>query len=232
MIEQWRELLYPLGFLSSLAFTLRFLIQWIQSEKAKESVVSASFWKISFGGNVLLFIHSLIQIQFHVCVVQACNAVISWRNLNLMGRADKQWRLIGVVGLLAGAIVFSCAAFLFQGLWIAGADAEWFRTPIMPWGVNSGGEVHWPWHVVGSLGILLFNSRFWVQWWEAETSRKSYLSASFWWLSLLGAILSLVYFARLGDIVNFIGPLFGLVPYVRNLMLIRQTARKAAGNGT
>lgn len=228
MIEQWRELLYPLGFLSSIAFTLRFLLQWLHSEKMKQSVVTASFWKISLAGNLLLFVHSFIQVQFHVCVVQACNAVIAWRNINLMGSSDKQWRLISVIGLLGGAILLSSAAFMVQAIWIADADAEWFRTPIMPWGKHSAAEVPLLWHFVGSLGILLFNSRFWVQWWEAETSRKSYLSASFWWLSLAGALLSLAYFIRLGDIVNFIGPLFGMVPYIRNLMLLRRSAQKQA----
>lgn len=33
MNEALRELLYPLGFISSLAFTARFLIQWMESEK-------------------------------------------------------------------------------------------------------------------------------------------------------------------------------------------------------
>lgn len=228
MIEQWRELLYPLGFLSSLAFTLRFLIQWIQSEKVKDSVVSASFWKISFFGNLLLFVHSFIQVQFHVCVVQACNGVIAWRNLNLMGPQNRQWKLISVVVLLGAAIFFSSFLFMVQGLWIADNEAEWFRTPTLPWGLWGGGDVGILWHIVGSLGVLLFNSRFWVQWWEAETSRRSYLSASFWWLSLIGAILSLTYFARLGDVVNFIGPLFGLVPYVRNLMLINRAKQSSA----
>lgn len=225
-MDQWRELLYPLGFLSSLAFTLRFLIQWIQSEKLKESVVTATFWRISLAGNLMLFFHSFIQIQFHVCVVQACNAVIAWRNLNLMGVSDKQWKLISVIGLLAGAIVCSTLAFSVQGWWISDGDSEWFRTPTMPWGKNNSEEVSVLWHVIGSLGILLFNSRFWVQWWEAETLRKSYLSAAFWWLSLLGAILSLAYFVKLGDVVNFIGPLFGLIPYIRNIMLIRNSHKR------
>jgi lipid-A-disaccharide synthase len=230
-MEQWRELLYPLGFLSSLAFTLRFLIQWVNSERAKNSVVTASFWRISLAGNLLLLVHSLIQVQFHVCVVQACNAVISWRNLNLMGPPNKQWRLLSVISLLGGAIAVSSICFAVQGLWIADNESEWFRTPIMPWAPNTHFEASWGWHLAGSLGILLFNSRFWVQWWEAETYRRSYLSTSFWWLSLAGALLSLIYFVRLGDAVNFIGPLFGLIPYARNLMLIRQAKRRPAQTG-
>lgn len=228
MIEQWREILYPLGFLSSLAFTLRFLFQWIYSEKIKESAVTTGFWQLSIAGNIFLFLHSFIQIQFHVCVVQACNAVIAWRNLNLMNPKRTQWKLVSVISMLAVAIIFSTLAFAVQGLVLDQSDAEWFRTPVLPWGSKHGSEISWLWHGIGSFGILLFNSRFWVQWWEAETSRKSYLSASFWWLSLIGSVLSLAYFARLGDVVNYIGPLFGLIPYIRNLMLIRQAKQKLA----
>lgn len=228
MIEQWRELLYPLGFLSSVAFTLRFLLQWIDSERAKQSVVTDTFWKISLVGNLLLLIHSFIQVQFHVCVVQACNAVISWRNLNLMGPPAKQWKLLSAIALLGGAIVLSSLAFSLQAVWIADADAEWFRTPIMPWGKKNQIEVSFLWHAAGSLGIFLFNSRFWVQWWEAETCLRSYLSVFFWWLSLSGALLSLAYFIKLGDVVNFIGPLFGIIPYVRNLMLLRLAKQRPA----
>lgn len=218
MIEQWREFLYPLGFLSSIAFTLRFLLQWISSEKAKKSVVTPSFWKISLAGNLLLLFHSFIQMQFHVCIVQACNAVISWRNLNLMGAPNKQWSLLRVIVALGLSIGVSSLVFLGQA-WLF-ADMDWFRVPVAPWGQSQHTQISWIWHFIGCLGIFLFNSRFWVQWWEAEGQRRSYLSKTFWWLSLLGAILSLIYFIRLGDAVNFIGPLFGLVPYVRNLVLL------------
>lgn len=227
MIEQWRELLYPLGFLSSLAFTFRFFLQWITSEKAKKSVVTAGFWKISIAGNILLFLHSIIQVQFHVCVVQACNAVISWRNLNLMGEKERQWKLIAVIASLALAISFSSLLFFFQSLSLSGMESEWFRVPVFPWGKKNAGDISLVWHGIGFFGILLFNSRFWVQWWEAETLRKSVLSASFWWLSLSGALCCLVYFAWIGDIVNFLSPLFGLVPYVRNLMLLQRDKIKA-----
>ncbi len=69
---------------TTLAFSARFLIQWLQSEKAQKSVVSRSFWQFSLIGNVLLMLHGFIQIQYPICLIQGCHAVISWRNLNLM----------------------------------------------------------------------------------------------------------------------------------------------------
>jgi lipid-A-disaccharide synthase len=67
---------------------------------------------------------------------------------------------------------------------------------------------------------VLFSSRFWVQWWHAEKLCQSQLNPLFWWLSLCGGLLSLVYFIHLGDLVNALGPGFGTIPYLRNLMLI------------
>jgi lipid-A-disaccharide synthase len=70
------------------------------------------------------------------------------------------------------------------------------------------------------MGLALFSTRFWIQWWCAEQEKKSYLSGSFWWISLIGESLCLIYFLKIHDPVNSIGPAFGLIPYIRNLMLI------------
>jgi lipid-A-disaccharide synthase len=74
--------------------------------------------------------------------------------------------------------------------------------------------------MLGFSGILLFNSRFLIQWWEAETLKKSTLGPLFWWMSVSGGSLSIIYFAYIADPVNLIGPSLGMIPYIRNLMLI------------
>ncbi len=44
-----------LGFVAQFSFTMRFLVQWIASEKARRSVVPVAFWFFSlFGGSLLL----------------------------------------------------------------------------------------------------------------------------------------------------------------------------------
>lgn len=221
----WREFLYPLGFLASLAFGGRFALQWLSSEYHKRSFVTRGFWILSLVGNITLAVHAMIQMQYHVCLVQACNAVISWRNLNLMGPDNRRVHFNSVILLMVGAATLVTACFSLQVAY-GGVDSyTWFRVPIHSWTFTSGQtEFSIFLHIFGFVGIALFASRFWVQWWYAEKYQKSYLGKGFWWLSLIGDLMSITYFAYIGDAVNFIGPAIGTVPYIRNLMLMRRRA--------
>ncbi|WP_068470014.1 lipid-A-disaccharide synthase N-terminal domain-containing protein [Candidatus Protochlamydia phocaeensis] len=228
-MEEWRTILYPLGFLSSFAFGARFIVQWLQSERQQRSLVPRSFWYLSLLGNVLLALHSFIQVQYHICVVQACNIVIAWRNLNLMQAKSKQVSFSFVLGLLIAAIALISAAFIVQDFYLL-REGHWFRIPTAPWQDQPLTAVSWMWHALGTLAYLLFSSRFWVQWWLAEQAHKSELFVSFWWLSLTGALLSIAYFLHIRDSVNLIGPLIGIVPYIRNLMLIQKQSIPVKNN--
>lgn len=219
MTEQLRELLYPLGFLSALAFSARMLLQWLKSEAKGESIVTPTFWKLSLCGNLLLLTHAFIQVQFHVCLIQACNAVISWRNLNLMKPRAKQTNTLYTIFILIFIAALTVCGFLLQG-YLLDDHTEWFRIPTTPWQMNAGKKVSFFWHIIGLSGLLFFSSRFWIQWWLAEKHKRSYLGSSFWWCSIVGESLCLIYFLRIGDPVNFIGPACGLIPYLRNLMLL------------
>ena len=221
-MEEWRTVLYPLGFISALAFGARFMIQWLVSEKAKKSVVPRIFWDLSLFGNLSLMVHSFIQSQAHVCIVQACSAVISWRNLNLMQGKKPPLSFKTVVVMLCGAAIIVAIALTVQAAFF-NLDGGWFRIPTAPWQTKTEGSISFSWHAWGTLGYLLFSSRFWVQWWFSERSQVSLLPRSFWWLSLVGAVISIIYFIRIDDSVNLIGPLLGLAPYIRNLMLMYKT---------
>lgn len=221
-MNEWRTFLYPLGFLSALAFGARFVLQWLESEKARKSLVSPSFWYLSLTGNILLIIHSLIQVQFLIYIVQVGNAVISWRNLNLMQTQRSPLSLPQTLLLLLGSVLFASLAFALQD-WLWLGEGNWFRIPTAPWHSSSLLSISFFWHVLGTLAYLLFSSRFWIQWWLTEKAHTSQLSLSFWYLSLSGAVLSIIYFMRMQDSVNLIGPLLGIVPYIRNLMLIQQS---------
>lgn len=214
--EELRIALYPLGLISTLAFTLRFLIQWLQSEKAHRSTVSPSFWWISLIGNLSLLSHSLIQGQYFICLVQGINGVIAVRNLNLMESKIRQWAFSAVI--MQQIAVFGAITGLF---WLLSNEA-WFRTPIH---ALQTAAVHpsFGWSIIGFLGVVLFASRFWVQWIHAEKAHSSTLERPFWWLSLIGASFSILYFALIQDYINLVGPLFGMIPYCRNLILMKQS---------
>ncbi len=222
-MEEWRTFLYyPLGLMPLVFFGLRFVIQWIQSERLGQSVVPAIFWRLSLAGNILLMLHYFIQLQYPFALLQVVNGVISWRNLNLMGLTN-QARLSRqtVMGILGVAIMALTITFAGQGLLIG--HIEWLRVPTKLWATGSAPQFSLQWHLLGILGSCLFASRFWVQWWEAERSQKSELGPAFWWLSLAGNILSLVYFAGIIDIVSLVNTGFGFIPAFRNLLLLRRS---------
>src|ERR1700722_6955471 len=95
------------------------------------------------------------------------------------------------------------------------------RPPTMLWKETQAERATFFWHLVGFGGMILFSSRFWIQWWHAEKMNESKLGRLFWWMSLVGSLLSLLYFIRLSDLVNIAGYGVGIIPYIRNLMLIK-----------
>lgn len=221
MHEQWRALLYPLGFIASFIFGARFILQWLRSEKLGKSSVSSSFWKVSLMGNGLMALHTFIQVQYFLCIIQTCNAILSWRNLNLMRPLDQRKSIAFTFTLLISALLLPTLAFTIEGYLLYG-EVDWVRTPTVPWSDHSGIPLPLAWHLLGFLGTLIFSLRFWLQWWSSEKLQKSYLGLTFWWVSLCGAMLALVYFIRLGDWVNILGYGVGIIPYARNLMLLRK----------
>ncbi len=81
------------------------------------------------------------------------------------------------------------------------------------------------WISVGLLGQALFSARFLVQWLASERVRRSIIPTAFWWLSLAGGATLLAYAIWRRDPVFIIGQGAGLIVYIRNLMLIRQSGR-------
>ena len=78
------------------------------------------------------------------------------------------------------------------------------------------------WFAVGMLGQAVFVSRFVVQWLASERAGRSIVPKAFWWLSLSGAALLLVYAVHRRDLVFVLGQSFGWLVYSRNLVLLRR----------
>jgi lipid-A-disaccharide synthase-like uncharacterized protein len=70
-----------LGFLAQALFSMRFLVQWIASERAGRSVVPTAFWLFSIGGGVLLFAYSLYRRDPVFIAGQGLGLFIYLRNL-------------------------------------------------------------------------------------------------------------------------------------------------------
>jgi lipid-A-disaccharide synthase-like uncharacterized protein len=81
-----------LGFIAQALFMMRFLVQWIASERAKRSVVPVAFWFFSLGGGALLLVYA-VQRQDPVFIAgQALGLLIYIRNLWLIANERKAMR--------------------------------------------------------------------------------------------------------------------------------------------
>ena len=70
-----------LGFLAQAFFTMRFLVQWIASEKAGKSVIPTAFWWFSIGGGLLLFVYALYRRDPVFILGQGFGVFVYARNL-------------------------------------------------------------------------------------------------------------------------------------------------------
>jgi lipid-A-disaccharide synthase-like uncharacterized protein len=75
------------------------------------------------------------------------------------------------------------------------------------------------WEVIGWLGNAAFFSRFFVQWYATEKLKRVVVPTAFWWLSLAGSALFLIYSLRLKNAVIIFAYAFNWIPYIRNLII-------------
>jgi lipid-A-disaccharide synthase-like uncharacterized protein len=74
------------GFLGQACFSMRFLIQWIVSERKKESVIPIYFWYFSIGGGLTLLTYALYRQDPVFILGQAAGLLVYSRNLYLIRR--------------------------------------------------------------------------------------------------------------------------------------------------
>lgn len=82
------------------------------------------------------------------------------------------------------------------------------------------------WLVIGFGGQLAFSARFLVQWVVSEARRESVIPVPFWYLSLVGGSLLLIYAIHRRDPVFILGQGAGLIVYARNLVLISRRRKR------
>ena len=73
-----------LGFIAESFFVMRFIVQWLASERAGNSVVPFSFWLFSFGGGALLLIYDIGRSDPIFILSQGLNLIIYSRNIFLI----------------------------------------------------------------------------------------------------------------------------------------------------
>jgi lipid-A-disaccharide synthase-like uncharacterized protein len=88
------------------------------------------------------------------------------------------------------------------------------------------------WVLFGFIAQVMFMARFLVQWIASERARKSVVPAAFWFFSVAGGALLLVYAIYRRDPVFIVGQAAGLFIYLRNITLIRRERRTTSEMAT
>jgi len=84
-----------------------------------------------------------------------------------------------------------------------------------------------PWKLVGYLGAFLFTSRWFVQLYVSRKLKRVHMPLAFWWLSIVGSVLTLCYFTfGKNDSVGIINNLFPAIVALYNLILELNHRRK------
>lgn len=72
------------GFAAQSMFFMRFVLQWIASERVKRSVVPATFWYFSFAGGLMLFLYAVHRADPVIMLGQLMGLFIYSRNIWLI----------------------------------------------------------------------------------------------------------------------------------------------------
>ncbi|MBL7472635.1 lipid-A-disaccharide synthase N-terminal domain-containing protein [Robertkochia sediminum] len=75
-----------LGSIAQVIFTLRFVYQWIYSEKNKESSLPMGFWILSLTGALLIFIYAIFRKDPVLLAGHSMGSVVYIRNIILLKR--------------------------------------------------------------------------------------------------------------------------------------------------
>jgi lipid-A-disaccharide synthase-like uncharacterized protein len=85
-----------------------------------------------------------------------------------------------------------------------------------------------PWIIIGFVGQTFFYARFIIQWIASERAKKVVIPISFWYASIIGSLITLVYAVHIAEPIFVLGFSLNIVIYVRNLMLLKKEAKQVA----
>lgn len=75
-----------IGFGGQLVFAARFIVQWIVSEKRKQSVIPVAFWYLSIAGSLMALAYAFSRRDPVFIMAYLFNSIVYLRNLTLIAR--------------------------------------------------------------------------------------------------------------------------------------------------
>jgi lipid-A-disaccharide synthase-like uncharacterized protein len=103
MLSQWwlatpvsEKVWLGIGFLAQLMFSMRFIVQWIASERARRSIVPETFWYFSLFGGAMLLAYAIYRLDPVFMLGQAMGLIIYSRNIYFIRTQHKHEAVAGV----------------------------------------------------------------------------------------------------------------------------------------
>lgn len=188
-----------LGFLGQSMFGARTIAQWIIAEREGRVVSPVIFWIFSVIGASLFLFYGVLRHDPVIMVGQTIAFYIYIRNLQL----KRVWLRIPLsiripMLLIPPALLVYARTFESSGL-------NFNYTDIFM--------------LIGMIGQLLLNFRYFYQWYFSERAQESLLPLGFWIISAVASFMVVTYSIYRDDIVLLVAQSFGLIAYARNIYL-------------
>lgn len=197
-------LIFSIGFLAQILFSARQLTQWIASEKAGRILSPLLFWQLSILASFLLMVYGILRNDLVIILGQVITYGVYIRNLHYHGFWAK-------LPLPVRALAFAFPVLAI--CWLLGGETYNFQKLL------ANKEIPTTLLVWGLVGQCVFTFRFIYQWLYSERRKESILPIGFWIISITGSVMVLSYAIFRKDPVLFVGQLFGVIVYSRNILL-------------
>ena len=199
-----QNVIFAIGFLAQILFSARQLTQWVSSERAGKILSPILFWQLSIFASFLLIVYGILRNDPAIIMGQMITYGVYIRNLYFFGFWKKIPLLPRVLAYtfpaLAIGMLFTGETYNLQTVF----SNDDISTTLLLWGI---------------VGQIVFTFRFIYQWFYSEKRKQSLLPMGFWVISLTGSLMVLTYAIVRKDPVLFIGQLFGMVVYSRNIII-------------
>lgn len=197
-------LIFGIGLIAQGLFTVRMLVQWIASERAKKVESPTLFWQLSMLGSLLLCLYGWLRNDFAIVLGQLVSYYVYIWNLNAKG----SWQTVPRAMRYIFLSIPVAAVTYFAVDWRDTVEHLFMQEDIPMWLI-----------VYGVAGQVTFTLRFVYQWWYSRKQGESLLPAMFWIISLTGSAMIVSYAIIRRDPILILGQVTGFVVYTRNLMI-------------
>ena len=198
--------LYSLGFIAQFFFSARVIIQWFYTEKKARVITPTIYWILSLTASFLFFMYGYFRDDFAIMFGQFIGYYIYIRNLQLQNKWSNFNITIRQILILLPIVV------CIERAWNSNFfdfDSLFYNPDIPQWLLY-----------LGVVSQITFTFRYVYQWMSSEISKKSHLPLGFWTISIVGAILIIIYSVFRKDPVLFFSHIAGIFMYSRNIYFI------------